>query len=1433
MDDGSVSPEDQALKDAKAGGAPVEVTAARTELSDTWAKPDGTFTVRRYGSPVRIWRGAAWVPTDPALEFAADGTVRPKAASVSVTFSGGGTGPLLSGVKDGRTLTYSWPSALPRPTLNANVATYAEVLPGVDLQLKAEVEGFSQLLVVKTPEAAANPQLATLKYTMSTVGLTVTTDATTGSIKAADPAGQTVFTSPTPLMWDSGTTASTGTTSTGNAVKASYTVTAAADTTSPTPGSAFEQPVGAKDAQMPTTVSGNTLQITPDQNLLKAADTKYPVFIDPSTAWGIRQNWTRVSAKYRTTSYWNANEVARVGHEDETGGLSRSFFQMDTSNIAGAKVINSTFRINNVWSWSCQARPVELWRTDGINQWTTWNHQPERHDLLATVNESKGWSSSACPGGNLEFDVTDKVRELANNRQASVTFGLYAQDETDTFAWRKFDSRSYVLETTYNNPPLTPWGLGTNPSTDCANGGLIGNTTVGLHAHIDDPDAGNLYAEFQVFRNGASTPSVDQYIPALKDRIATFTVPDSQLPDGSYQWKVRAKDELGEFSGWSDTCRFSVDRTRPKNVPAVSSAVFPSGENGWPAGTGKARTAGSFTLSPNGETDVVQFGYYTDFDPTIRNVGVAKGSPVDVQITPPGYGPHLVYAFSMDAAQNRSDTAVYVFYAAGTGARDNPGDLNGDANNDIWTVDSNGILLTYAGQGNGRFSSATNGGPNFAGSQVTYRGDWGRDGYTDLVTLEYDPVEKRKRLWAYPNNGFGLAMTSGGGQNRQELKVRCPVPDPDRGCDQGGADWTGDDHWRDADQIVGSPDLNGDGRSDLLVKQGKFLWAYYGDRSKRLDSYTGPTLVGGGNWDKYTVIAPGDTDGDNIPDLWLRDDASGDLYRSPGKLDAFGKLDPTAWGDPAALVRIGSGVTAAGYPVIGSVGDFTGDGLADLWARKADNTVLLWPGKTPGADRYAFANSTVIDGITGGARIPSGTTISSGQSLTSASNRLTMQADGNLVVYSKANKALWASNTGGTPGATAIMQTDGNLVVRRPDGSTAWQSGTSGNSNGYAVLQDRGNLVLYNVKGQSLWATGTVVRHDYNGDGRSDLAAWYNYADGHDAVHTLTTNSDGSFNRPFQSLWAPDGWYYVENMKFATGDYNGDGRSDTAALYCYGDGSVKLLTGLGKPDGGIADLVGSWSSPAGNWYCPNMTLESGDFNGDGRDDLMAWYSYGDGSDRLFTFTADVQGGFNSPFASAYLPVGWWEVNRSKFVTGDFNGDGRDDLAALYGYEDGSVRMHTFLTDPTGGFRQNAESWSGTATSWGDWSRSSVHAGDFNGDGRDDVGFWYDYANGADALFTLTARQDGGFNSPFRSWASDPGNWYLQNMKIVPGDYNGDGRDDLGAMYGYGDGSVRMFTWLTHPDGGFATSSPSWSDTPGNWWTGNSTFLKPYNTTSTG
>lgn len=57
---------------------------------------------------------------------------------------------------------------------------------------------------------------------------------------------------------------------------------------------------------------------------------------------------------------------------------------------------------------------------------------------------------------------------------------------------------------------------------------------------------------------------------------------------------------------------------------------------------------------------------------------------------------------------------------------------------------------------------------------------------------------------------------------------------------------------------------------------------------------------------------------------------------------------------------------------------------------------------------------------------------------------LTMQADGNLVVYDGENHAIWESQTSQRTGQNAFfrVQDDGNLVIYLPNGSFIWQSHT-------------------------------------------------------------------------------------------------------------------------------------------------------------------------------------------------------------------------------------------------------------------------------------------------------------------------------------------------------------------------------------------------------
>lgn len=176
----------------------------RTESSQVFANPDGTFTQDTYALPQFVRKNQQLVPIDTDLAPNSDGTLSPKAAEVGVRVSGGGDGPLATIVRDGRSMSWSWPHALPKPQVDGDTVTFANVLDDVDLRLRVSSAGFTSLFVVKNAKAAANPALREIHFDLDTDGVEARTDAA-GNMTAVDPAGQEVFTAPTPLMWDSGT----------------------------------------------------------------------------------------------------------------------------------------------------------------------------------------------------------------------------------------------------------------------------------------------------------------------------------------------------------------------------------------------------------------------------------------------------------------------------------------------------------------------------------------------------------------------------------------------------------------------------------------------------------------------------------------------------------------------------------------------------------------------------------------------------------------------------------------------------------------------------------------------------------------------------------------------------------------------------------------------------------------------------------------------------------------------------------------------------------------------------------------------------------------------------------------------------------------------------------------------------------------------------
>lgn len=111
-------------------------------------------------------------------------------------------------------------------------------------------------------------------------------------------------------------------------------------------------------------------------------------------------------------------------------------------------------------------------------------------------------------------------------------------------------------------------------------------------------------------------------------------------------------------------------------------------------------------------------------------------------------------------------------------------------------------------------------------------------------------------------------------------------------------------------------------------------------------------------------------------------------------------------------------------------------------------------------------------------RIRAGSDLRAGQSLVSPNgqNRLSMQSDGNLVLYWEGH-AMWSTNSRGRTGDYAAMQSDGNFVVYQGK-KVVWASGSDHGAKSpgyYLAVQNDGNIVIYPPRGWAVWSSATEV----------------------------------------------------------------------------------------------------------------------------------------------------------------------------------------------------------------------------------------------------------------------------------------------------------------------------------------------------------------------
>ncbi|MEE1813400.1 LamG domain-containing protein [Streptomyces sp. BE133] len=707
----------KALAAAKESGERVEVVGQRSEQTTVFASPDGyTFTLQESAVPVRVSKaGGGWQDPDATLEKRADGSVAPKAAAPQMVFSGGGDNePLARISRQGRSIELTWPGVLPEPKLEGASAVYANVLPDVDLKVTATVESFQHVLVVKTPEAAANEKLKKLTFGLATTGLNVK-EGVSGNLAAIDDDGRTVFKAPPARMWNSA----------GKDQPSSPAVAserAALDENVPSDpaerassGAGTEPGQGDPVAKMDVEVGKGTLSIVPDADLLAVKDPAvYPLYIDPSVTWGESERTLLRSDGYEDYAWGNGDDDQGKGagkcgtwngYGCGPGYVQRLYYEFSPASLKGKHVLDATFRVTEPWAFQCEPRWVDLVRTNNISSSTTWSSRPKELDLMGDRHVSAGRGDLCSPGlpnAAIEFNdnpeetnenLTPTVKDFAAGKFSRLTLEIRAHDESDTAAWKRFRNDA-VLEVSFVGIPDKPSGIGlvTGSGTVCStsesNPTIASDPTPALTAttqtKVGGEEDAQLRISFDVDRKNTDGTWADTNVGTNDARPSTGYAGDGKKQVIS--WSTLTEGPVHRYRAWTQSfynngashlsgpsngsttgfCYFKVDPTAPKAPKITIGAPYTECLPNACEGKGGPGQKATFSLAPaTGDTGVVSYQYMLSGMTSWLTV---DGSTASVPLTPEREGTFTLWARAKDnVGRYGAWNAVDFLVAAGPG----------------------------------------------------------------------------------------------------------------------------------------------------------------------------------------------------------------------------------------------------------------------------------------------------------------------------------------------------------------------------------------------------------------------------------------------------------------------------------------------------------------------------------------------------------------------------------------------------------------------------------------------------------------------------------------------------------------------------------------------------------------------------------------------